>query len=434
MLNKIPRDFSPKSILMLGLGGGSGIEVLRRKYPNSRITVIEHDPEMTKLAHQLVFSKIKYVPEVIEADAGQAVSTLVKNGRRFDVVIFDLFTGGQPSPLLNSEIFLDNIKKCLSRQGFFLVNFYRTRPELGPMIEKFFSKIFLVRSEFNFMAVYQQFGMGKVGDPIPKGFATRQQSEGYLLAGTRTLRSTIVGEAGARGLRYSWGWLALEVYACEKEPSLDRWRGLRLALWSPTQPVRGSRGWWGNPLVGNGWQIGVTETSEDYLHNWSEHAKRHFRKWLGQSRYVLHPATVEEFEKAYNASRKLDPTLRWAFMREVKSYIPDSSANLSVWLVHDSNTQKEIAGLATVDLTDISQTVHLVSFLSKEAQKTPVGYGLIAKWCEQSYQRGVGWMNFGIMWQPKDPPAWRGYTRFKQQFGLYLIRYPRPKMRLTLGI
>lgn len=434
MLKKIPREFAPKSILMLGLGGGSGIEVLRRRFPRSKMTVVEHDPEMIQLAHQLVFSKINYTPEIIEGDAGDVVKTLCENGRSFDIVIFDLFTGGNPSPLLNSEVFLQNIQRCLTSHGFLSVNFYRTRLQLGPMVEKYFSKFALSQSEYNFMATYRQFGQGTVGDPIPEGFTTKQQSEIYLQAGTRTLKSTIVGQKNSRGLRYSWGPLALEVYACGNQPQLDKWRGLRLVMWSPTRPVAKNMWWWENPLASAGWQIGICKSSLKYWGRWSDHARRHLKKWQNQSRFVIHLASVDEFETAYNASRKLDSTLRWAFMREVKSYLPDNSDKLSIWLIRDTQTNHEVAGLVTVDLTDVDQTVHLVSFIGKEAQRLSVGYGLISQWCEQTNERGINWMNFGILWQPKDPVAWKGYSKFKRQFGLYIIRYPKPRARLTFGV
>lgn len=434
MLDNIPRGWTPKSILMLGLGGGSGIAVLRRRFPNSKITVVEHDPEMIKLAHQLVFARLKYIPEILAGDAGEIVETLAKKRKDFDVVIFDLFTGGNPSPLLNSDVFLKNMQACLSKQGFLLVNFYRTRSVLGPKLEKYFSKFALARSEYNLMATYRQFGQGKVGDPVPEGFGTKQQSDIYLQAGTRILRSIIVGQEEGRGLRYSWGALALEVYTCEHQPELEKWRGLRLVLWSPTKPVKSDWSWWENPFTNAGWQIGISRSGKNYGERWSGHARRHLKKWQNQSRYILHSATTTEFEEAYNASQKLDPTLRWAFMRELKSYLPDNSDKVSIWLVKDNEYDRNIAGLATVDLVDADQTVHLVSFMNKEAQKTSVGYGLIAEWCNQSYERGIGWMNFGIIWQPKDPSAWKGYSRFKQQFDLYLIRYPKPKTKLTIGM
>src|SRR4051812_33682453 len=73
MLQKIPSTHKAHNVLMLGLGGGGGIAVLRKRFPQAHIVTIEHDPVMVELSHQLVFDHIKFTPEILLLDADAAL-------------------------------------------------------------------------------------------------------------------------------------------------------------------------------------------------------------------------------------------------------------------------------------------------------------------------------------------------------------------------
>ncbi len=108
MINLIPlddADFHPKHILMLGLGGGGGIEILKKKYPKANIVAIEHDSVMVDIAKRIIFKKMKYSPEIFTEDAKLALEKLIKSKRNFDIVLVDIYNGLLPSPLLFETCF-----------------------------------------------------------------------------------------------------------------------------------------------------------------------------------------------------------------------------------------------------------------------------------------------------------------------------------------
>jgi spermidine synthase len=78
------------SVLMLGLGGGTGARILRALRPAARITAVEIDGGMIALARKYMGLDALRL-EVIEADAFYFLRT---TQRRFDVVLDDLYLGG----------------------------------------------------------------------------------------------------------------------------------------------------------------------------------------------------------------------------------------------------------------------------------------------------------------------------------------------------
>ncbi len=80
----------PLSVLMLGLGGGTSLRLLKHLVPDARITAVEIDGEMTRLARRHMELDALGV-EVVHADARQWVASCRS---RFDVIVDDLYLAG----------------------------------------------------------------------------------------------------------------------------------------------------------------------------------------------------------------------------------------------------------------------------------------------------------------------------------------------------
>ena len=436
MLREVSADHKVKTVLMLGLGGGGGIAEVRKKFPFAHIIAIEHDPVMAGIAKRIVFDKLKYSPELIIEDAKIALEAFVFQKRKFDVIISDIFNGNKPSPLMYSPSFISLLGKVLENSGYLLVNFYKNEKTIAPIFGEYFSCWDCLKYNSNRMRIYRHFGEGKVGDPVPKDFVNKEQSKIYLSAQlSRPWSTRLVGNEGCFGVCYFWRLFAIEWYSSDQEPTIIPWKGVRLIVWHPITQVNPKKGWWRNFLTRSGWQLqlGFAKNSERYWDSWSKHAKRHREKWQKDAQYVLHKATIDEFEKTYLASGKLDFLLRTGFMRVVRFHWEKHPENLDLYLVKDTQKEKDIAGLATVNYFDISQSRHTISFICEEAQKTSVGYGLIDNWFLQTGKVGIKYLDFGVVWKKGNPRAWKGYSNFKQQFGLQLISYPRSYFKLTIG-
>jgi len=103
-----------KKILVLGLGGGSIITILRNEYLyKEHITAIEIDPEIIKIAEEEFHIKSNNKLKIVCADAYDFV---LKNKVEFDFVIIDLFIDNViPAPFFSTEFWehLANTKQLL---------------------------------------------------------------------------------------------------------------------------------------------------------------------------------------------------------------------------------------------------------------------------------------------------------------------------------
>jgi spermidine synthase len=80
----------PKSVLMLGLAGGTTFRILRQLLPDCQLTAVDIDGDIISLAREHMDLDALGI-EVHTADAYQ---WLAKNKRRFDVVIDDIYLAG----------------------------------------------------------------------------------------------------------------------------------------------------------------------------------------------------------------------------------------------------------------------------------------------------------------------------------------------------
>lgn len=116
-LNEVFKELKPKTVLMLGYGGGSGAHILRKELNTSAaITAIELDPAMIELAiSHFGAEKIDRIT-MIQGDAVVRIHALKE---RFDLILVDLFED------------LD-LARGVDTSGF--IHGLRDRCELGGMV------------------------------------------------------------------------------------------------------------------------------------------------------------------------------------------------------------------------------------------------------------------------------------------------------------
>lgn len=130
----------PNTILILGLGGGSLVKLLNKKFDNAKIIGVEIDPLMIDLGKKyLELEKAKNLKIVI-SDANRYISqyssnkrrerevsdgssrTLFSNNNLFDLILVDLYQGDKVPKFLENKLFLKNIKKILTKNGIVVFN------------------------------------------------------------------------------------------------------------------------------------------------------------------------------------------------------------------------------------------------------------------------------------------------------------------------
>ena len=140
-----------KSILILGLGGGTLAKLLRKKYPNAKITGVEIDPIMIELGK-------KY----LELDKCNVDIKIVDTNKfkfdEYDLVIVDMYSGDNFPKEFESEEFLKKITKFKT----VIINrlyYGEKRPDtvrFGNKLEKFFKKVTWFYPEANLMFICEQ--------------------------------------------------------------------------------------------------------------------------------------------------------------------------------------------------------------------------------------------------------------------------------------
>ncbi len=111
----------PKTILMLGVAGGTALRTLRHLVPDVSLTGIDLDGELVELAREEM-ALGETGAEIVIADAFSWMET---NRRKFDVIIDDLYLAGEKDVFRAAscdENWTELLKRSLSPGGILAVN------------------------------------------------------------------------------------------------------------------------------------------------------------------------------------------------------------------------------------------------------------------------------------------------------------------------
>lgn len=122
---RIDRIQHVDSILVLGVGGGTVIEMLAKHFPNASITAIEIDQVIIRIAKQ--YFEIDKHPNVhlVRADANAYVRELARKKKVFDLVIVDVFIGPKIPEFVSLPTFLNLLQAITQTHGCVLINYLR---------------------------------------------------------------------------------------------------------------------------------------------------------------------------------------------------------------------------------------------------------------------------------------------------------------------
>jgi spermidine synthase len=99
-----PHLASGRSVLVLGMGGGTTVRAYRQFYPGARITAVEIDPVIVEVAHERM--GVARGPD-LDVRVADARPFLARSDEEFDVIEVDVFAGGPYAPFY-----------CLTREFF----------------------------------------------------------------------------------------------------------------------------------------------------------------------------------------------------------------------------------------------------------------------------------------------------------------------------
>ncbi|BCX47357.1 LOCUS_12650 [Haloferula helveola] len=111
----------PRSLLMLGLAGGTTLRILRHLLPDCRFAAVDIDPEVVELARQ----HMHLDDTGVTVHIADAYEWFKRDRRRYDVIIDDCYLAGAEDvyrPQTRPGRDLDRLAKLLNPGGIFLTN------------------------------------------------------------------------------------------------------------------------------------------------------------------------------------------------------------------------------------------------------------------------------------------------------------------------
>jgi spermidine synthase len=122
MLAALYANPEPRSVLIIGLGGGTLPRALQQLLPQARIDIVEIDPAVIRVAKtHFGFTETANV-RAVEADGRVFVKRALREERRYDLIMLDAFDHEYiPEHLLTRE-FLAEVKSLLAPGGVLAAN------------------------------------------------------------------------------------------------------------------------------------------------------------------------------------------------------------------------------------------------------------------------------------------------------------------------
>jgi spermidine synthase len=122
MLGALYLNPDPRSILIIGLGGGTLPRTLEGLLPNADIDVVEIDPAVVRVAQQY----FGFIPDarlhVFEEDGRAYVRRMLRGSKRYQLIMLDAYDHQYiPEHMLTRE-FLQEVRSLLQPQGIVAAN------------------------------------------------------------------------------------------------------------------------------------------------------------------------------------------------------------------------------------------------------------------------------------------------------------------------
>ena len=116
----------PKSILIVGLGGGTLPKTFDELIPGVEIDIVEIDEAVVRVAEEYFSFREKPNMRITVRDARVFMKRALAGGKRYDLIVLDAYNGDYiPEHLLTRE-FLEETRELLSDKGVVAANTFMT--------------------------------------------------------------------------------------------------------------------------------------------------------------------------------------------------------------------------------------------------------------------------------------------------------------------
>ncbi|MEK7166241.1 MAG: methyltransferase domain-containing protein, partial [Patescibacteria group bacterium] len=143
-----------KRVLILGVGGGTVVQLISKKFPQANITGIDIDPVIVEVGKEYFnLGTVKNLQLII----GDVLDDSINLGKNFDLVIVDLFKGYKIPKDLGKEKILRKIRSTLAKDGLVIFNrlyfqTYKIEADLFlDNVQQIFQDVKVYRNYFNLL-------------------------------------------------------------------------------------------------------------------------------------------------------------------------------------------------------------------------------------------------------------------------------------------
>lgn len=122
MLAGFAHQPAPKSVLFVGMGGGTLSMIVHHHFPQTTIDNVELDPDVVAVAKQYFGLVEDERLKVYAADGRVQLRRFVRQKKQYDVIFLDAFRGGYIPYHLTTREFLQELKRVLVPEGVVVSN------------------------------------------------------------------------------------------------------------------------------------------------------------------------------------------------------------------------------------------------------------------------------------------------------------------------
>jgi spermidine synthase len=113
----------PRSILLIGLGGGSLVKFCHRRLPATQVTAVEIDANVIALREHFQIPPDDAALRVVHADGARYVADMAGSNASTDVLLVDAYDRRGISRSIAEPVFLEHARRVLARKrGIFIMN------------------------------------------------------------------------------------------------------------------------------------------------------------------------------------------------------------------------------------------------------------------------------------------------------------------------
>lgn len=139
---------NPRTMLLIGLGGGSIARFVHQHLAQTRMVAVERDARMPAIAR----SQFGLPPDDarLQVEVADGLAHLAAHANHYDSIILDAFDNNEPAASLSTPAAYDALRRALAEPGVAAINFMASAGQLEPRLpalrEAFGGRVLLMLS------------------------------------------------------------------------------------------------------------------------------------------------------------------------------------------------------------------------------------------------------------------------------------------------